>query len=274
MDFNGTLIANIMQYLFMNETVELNEDLIRHMVLNSIKSVKQKFSEYGQLIISCDSRDYWRKDLFPYYKIKRKKDRDKSSVNWSDLYIYMDKIKKEISDNFKYPVIEVDKAESDDIIGFLVNKSYKEPILIISRDKDFISLQKYPNVKQYSTVDKKYYETNDPNKYLFENIIKGCTSDSIPNIFSSLDSIALGKRQKPVFQNKIDLWWKEKNIPEEYQERFNFNRKLIDLSMTPKDIQENILESYQNQINKKKKNLINYFIQHNLKEQLSNIQDF
>jgi hypothetical protein len=275
LDFSGTMVANIMQYLYSNDTVEINEDLIRHMILKSIHHIILKYKQEGNLIISCDSNNYWRKDIFPYYKIGRKKSREESLINWTEMYKYMRKIKQEIADNFSYPIIEVDGAESDDIIGVLVRKFSKDDkILILSRDKDFVQLQKYPNVSQYSSVDKKFYYSENPSKDLFEKIIKGDAGDSIPNIFSPLDSIALSIRQKPAHQKKIDLWWEEKKIPDELKERFDLNKKLIDLTQTPDIIQEKILESYESQINKKKKNLMNYFIEHNLSNLLTDIQDF
>ena len=275
LDFSGTMVAAVMQYLFMNDTVELNEDLIRHMVLKSIQAVKRKHRDYGNVIISCDSHTYWRKDLFPYYKIGRKKTREESLINWSDVYKYMRKIKEEINESFSYPMIEVEGAESDDIIATLVRLVFLvEPVMIVSRDHDFMQLQRYKNVKQYSSVDKKFLETDDPNKYLFEHIIKGDSGDSIPNIFSPINSVALNIRQKPAHKKKIDLWWEDKRVPDELKERFDLNRQLIDLSKTPMELQKKIVETYFVQKDKPKKNLMNYFMEHNLSELLPDIQNF
>ena len=276
LDFSGTIIANLMKYFFMNETEEINEDLVRHMVLSSIKYVNREFKKnYGRLVISCDAKNYWRKDVFPYYKINRKKKREESKINWSEVYEYIDKIKKEIKENFPYIMIEVDHAESDDVIGMLVKTFWRdEKILIVSRDHDFSQLQHYKNVSQYSSVDKKFIEVGDPDKFLFEHIIKGDSGDSIPNIFSPGNSIALGIRQKPAYQKKIDLWWEDKQVPKEYQERFELNRRLIDLSQTPKPIQDKILSEFNSQLSKPRKSLINYFMENNLSSLMSEMQDF
>ena len=265
-----------MQFFYMNDTVELNEDLIRHMILKSIRVAKRNEKDYGKLVISCDSANYWRKDVFPYYKIGRKKSREKSTINWNELYKYMRKIKEEIAENFSYIIIEVDGAESDDIIYTLV-KNVQEKTLIISKDKDFLQLQRFSHVDQYNSVDKKKMVMDTPedaNKYLFEHIIRGDTGDSIPNIFSPSNSFVMNLRQKPAHKKKIELWWQEKKIPDEYKERFEENRNLIDLSRSPKEIQKKIMESYENQLNKKNKNLMNYFMEHNLSDLLSDIQDF
>jgi 5'-3' exonuclease len=269
------MIAAIMKYLFMNDTTIIDEDLVRHMILNSIRSINTQFKkDYGNLVISCDGRDYWRKELFPYYKIKRKKTMDESTIDWGELHTFMNKIKKEIEENFKYIVIQVDKAESDDIIGTLVRNFYnKENILICSRDHDFQQLQKYASVKQYNSIDRKFMLTEDIDKFLFEHICKGDSGDSIPNIFSPLNSIALNIRQKPAYQKKIDAW-SETGVPEEYKERFELNKKLIDLSYTPEDLQTKIMEEYNKQQLKPKKNILNYFIKYGLREMASCLQEF
>ena len=45
--------------------------------------------------------------------------------------------------------------------------------MIVSGDKDFIQLQKYPNVQQYSPILKKYVNGHDPITYIKEHILKG-----------------------------------------------------------------------------------------------------
>jgi len=273
-DFHGTIIANVMKYLFMNQVEVIEEDLVRHMVLNSIRALKTRFEgEFGKLVISCDSRFYWRKDFFPYYKIKRQQQRTESVIDWGQVYTFMDMIKKEVEENFSYPVIQVDNAESDDVIYSIVNNFPDERILIASRDHDFKQLHNRKNVFQYNPIDEVMVVVADPAKYLFEHIIKGDSGDSIPNVFSPLDSIALNKRQKPAYQKKIDLWY-ESGVPEEFKERFAFNKKLVDLSEVPQEIQEKVMECYKNQLNKPKKKLMNYFMEHNLKEMFANIQEF
>ena len=60
---------------------EVSHDLIRHMVLNTYRIMKNKFSrEYGELVICHDSGDCWRKKFFPEYKASRKKQKKKSVI--------------------------------------------------------------------------------------------------------------------------------------------------------------------------------------------------
>ena len=143
-DLNQVLIANLMQQLNQDKNQKLDEGLIRHMVLNSLRSYNKQFkSKYGKIIICCDSKSYWRREFFPFYKANRKKDRDKSGLDWNLIFLTLNKVRDELKENFPYKTIEVDGAEADDIIGVLAARLSKhEDVLILSSDKDFGQLQK------------------------------------------------------------------------------------------------------------------------------------
>ena len=212
LDLNQVMISNIMMQL--NHSNDVEEDLVRHMILNSIRMYKQKFSkDYGELVIACDDKNYWRKDIFPYYKAHRKEDRSKSTHDWNKIFEVLNKIRDELKQHFPYKVIQVDRAEADDIIGVLVhqnglylNNDTAERILILSGDKDFGQLQKYANVDQYSPVLKKWVKINDPRRFLVEHIIKGDRGDGIPNFLSEDSCIINKKRQRPIASKKLDTW--------------------------------------------------------------------
>ena len=73
-DLNQVMISNLMVQLGGQKGVELEEDLFRHMILNSLRSVRKKFNgDYGELVICCDDKNFWRRQRFPYYKANRKK---------------------------------------------------------------------------------------------------------------------------------------------------------------------------------------------------------
>jgi len=121
LDLNQVMISNMMMQL--NHSDEVEEDLVRHMILNSIRMYKQKFSaDYGELIIACDDKNYWRKDIFPYYNAHRKEDRKASTHDWNKIFECLNKIRDELKEYFPYRVIQVDRAEADDIIGVLAKK--------------------------------------------------------------------------------------------------------------------------------------------------------
>jgi len=264
---------------------ELNEDLVRHQILNSIRSYKQKFSnKYGEIVIACDDKNYWRKDIFPYYKSHRKKDRDASTHDWGRIFEILNKIRDEIRDNFPYKVIQVSRAEADDIIGVIVrehgvylNNESIERILILSGDKDFGQLQKYANVDQYSPVLKKWINISDPRRFLREHIMRGDRGDGIPNFLSEDSCIINKKRQKPLASKKVDVWVDEE--PEMFCDEimirnYKRNEELIDLEMVPENISDMIIEQYQKYEVPKRSGLLNYFIKNRLKYLMDSIGEF
>ena len=279
-DLSQVMISNLMMQLGNHTNTEVEEDLLRHMILNSIRSYNQKFKdEYGEMIIACDDRNFWRRDIFPYYKANRKKSREKSELNWTQIFDALHKIRDELKTFFPYRVIQVDSAEADDIIGSLVmaNGDTNEKILILSGDKDFVQLQRYNNVKQYDPVQKKFRTTNDPDRFIKEHIMRGDVGDGIPNFLSTDNCLVVGERQKPVASKKLDVWVNQK--PEEFcDERmlrgYRRNQQLVDLTFIPQNVQDNILSEYEAQGGKDRKNLFNYFIEKKLKNLIESINEF
>jgi 5'-3' exonuclease len=201
-----------MMQLGNHTNAQLEENMVRHMVLNAIRSFNQKFShEYGEIVVACDNTNNWRKKEFPYYKANRKKNQEKSELDWKGIFDCLGKIRQELKDYFPYRVIDVECAEADDIIaalvhtrGKIVSSANNEKILILSGDKDFIQLHVYSNVRQYDPVRKKFIEHNDPERYLKEHILKGDSGDGVPNVLSGDDCFVIGQRQKPLTTKKIE----------------------------------------------------------------------
>jgi len=280
-DFSQVMLSNIMVQIGNHTNAQLDENMVRHMVLNSIRMYKTKFGpEYGEVIIACDATNYWRRTLFPYYKANRKKSQAASELDWKAIFECLNKIRDELLTVFPYRVIRVDTAEADDIIGTLAKEfgNTSEKILIISGDKDFQQLQTYMNVKQYNPVLKKFITCNDPSKFLKEHIIKGDSGDGIPNFLSDDNCLVVGTRQKPVTQKKLDEYLKKN--PEEFCQtltqlrNYKRNQQLIDLSKIPETVMESIMVEYNAQANKKAPELMNYFIQHKLKNLMEHINEY
>jgi hypothetical protein len=248
-DFSGIAISNIV----INKT--LDENMIRHMILNSIRMYRSKFhKEYGEVIIAADGANNWRRGAFPQYKASRRKDRDKSDFDWGEAFRIMHMVKEEILENFPYKVIHEEGCEADDIIGTLVEHTNEfgnyEPVMIISADGDFKQLQKYDNVKQFSPLLKKFVVEDHPRLHLLEKIIKGDKGDGVPNILSDDNVFIEELRQTPVSKKKMaDIlnaveaadtskpWWRN----------FQRNEMLIDLTKTPQHLKDNILKSFESQ---------------------------
>ncbi len=197
-DMNQIAVANLMMNLKMNNSKTIDESMVRHMILNSIRMYRMDHhDEYGEVVLTWDSKHSWRRDYFPEYKASRRKGREESDLNWDDIFGTLNKIRNEIKENFPYKYLEVFGAEADDIIGFLCEENRDEKIMIISGDKDFIQLQKYPNVKQWSPITKKDVNGFNPTTYLKEHILRGDTSDGVPNVLSPDNTFIDGLRQRP-----------------------------------------------------------------------------
>jgi 5'-3' exonuclease len=276
-DLNQTLISSFMAHIGSNPKAEISEKLVRHIVLTTILNFKKRFGEtYGEIVLCDDSTNYWRKDFHPYYKGARKKQRKESPFDWALIFNNLKKIKDELREHFPYRLIQIERAEADDIIAALCEEwstsHPEEKILILSNDHDFLQLQKYSNVSQYSPMQKRFLKTNNPKKHILEKILKGDAGDGVPNILSDDDTFMVDhKRQKPLRQNKIDLWLSDaeefkKFLSEDkiYQENFNRNMKVINLDYIPLEIKKDIIKEYHSQ-NPQKRGFMNYFIKNNLR---------
>lgn len=279
-DLQQVLISNLMQQVGSKPKTAIDENLIRHMVLNSLRATSRQFKhKYGDLVIACDNKNFWRKSAFPFYKSHRKKDREASPHDWHLIFETLHKIRDELKENFPYKVMDVDGAEADDIIGVLAPRlAAHEPVLILSSDKDFLQLQKFKGVDQYSPILKRFIKTDDPHKYVKEHIIRGDRGDGIPNFLSPDNSLASGERQKSISSKKLVEWISAE--PETFcttevmRRGYARNRLLVDLSFIPDTIQESILKEYEVPKRGSKSKMLNYFIEKRLKLLIQSLDEF
>ena len=279
LDMNQISVASLMMQLNMSKTDVVDEDMVRHMILNSVRMYRTQFiKDYGEIVLAWDSKHYWRRDYFPHYKKNRRKSRDKDGKDWESIFNCLNKIKQELADNFPYKHIEVHGAEADDIIATLVKEYPNEKIMIISGDKDFIQLQKYSNVSQYSPILKKHVNGEDPEDYIRVHILKGDASDGVPNVLSNDDVFVEGLRQKPLSKKKIEAWkdgdFNGKIVNDNVIRNYERNKTLIDLECIPSEISANIKTTFQEAKHGDKSKLLTYFIENRLKELTDSIGDF
>ena len=277
-DYSQTIISNLMAEFNGRKDVDVEINLLRHMVVNTIRSYHVNFKDqYGELVIACDHKRYWRKDIFPYYKANRRKAREDSGYNWNAIFDAINTIKAELKEFFPYRVVEVNGAEADDIIATLC-KHVDQPIMIVSGDHDFIQLQKNSSVKQWSPITKKNIVCDStPEQFLFEHIIKGDKGDGVPNVLTSDDAIITNVRQKPIQSKKMEMWYKDRStLPTDvvFTKNFDRNQKLIDLSMIPKDIEQSIINTFNIHPLKDRSLILNYFIEHKMKNLMESLEDF
>ena len=277
------MISNLMVTLS-RDSMELSEDLVRHMVLNSLRGHNKKFrKEYGEMVIACDSKNVWRRQIFPNYKAGRKANRAKSEHDWDAIFSMLHNIKDEIRNFLPYKVIEIETAEADDIIATLVNRlqrqvgpNHAKKVLILSGDKDFIQLHNN-NIRQYNPVLSKFVgKGEEPSIYIKEHILKGDRSDGVPNILSDDNVFIEGRRQRPLSKKKIDAWVKEvfMTFTEEEQKNYNRNRKLIDLNCIPPELEAKIINEFNDVKVASRDKILNYFITKKLKTLIEVIDEF
>lgn len=290
-DFSQTTIAAIMVEMGGRNDITVEPDLVRHMVLGSLRMYKQKFgSEYGEIIIACDNRNNWRKDVYQFYKANRKKSRDESTIDWDSIFKCIATVREEINLYMPYKVIQVDNTEADDVIAVLAKWSQEndltetmfgsepKPFLILSRDRDFVQLHKYSNVRQYSPIEKKWVKPEvSAEMDLMIKLIKGDAGDGVPSVLCP-DDFLVNKEQysraPPVTQKVIEKFSLRSNLNEDELIRLNRNASVIDFSLIPDEIQQRIINTYTNTPSKDKSKMLNYFIKYKLKNMMETITDF
>lgn len=281
-DYSGIAIASIFSQ---DRPEEIQEGLIRHMILNSLRRYNLKFrKEYGQMVIACDSSS-WRKETYPQYKAKRKSNRDESPLDWGHFFTLINGVRDEIKENMHYPVISADRAEADDVIATLVKSTQEfgkaEPVMIVSSDKDFFQLQRYSNVKQFSPMKRDFATVDDAAFYKFDHVCRGDSSDGVPNILSVDETFTEGIRQKPMRAKKIQEWYTAKDdsqlmdmMGHETYRNYCRNKSVIDLDYIPKDISRDIIYKYNSQINKTKGRVLTYLIEKRCNMLIDSVSDF
>jgi hypothetical protein len=286
-DMSQVMTANLMvQIGDRSGGIELNESVLRHMILNSIRSYRTKFkAQYGELVLAFDGPNSWRKTFFPFYKKNREKMRVESPIDWNTVFEYFTNITEELKLYFPYPVIKIPGAEADDVIASLVKAfgndtgmNYGEPLLIISGDKDFAQLQTYSNVSQFDPIFKRWIKVDDPIKALKEHIIRGDVGDGVPNIFSPDNCLVMKIRQKPIREVKLKEWLNQEVdeycTTEELKRNYIRNKTLIDLAESPVSIYNQTMEIYKGHEKPARMGLMNYFIKNRLKNLMECVGDF
>ena len=278
LDLNQVMLSNLMMQLG-NHSGALDEGMVRHMILNTVRSLNSKYrNTYGQLVIAADGPHNWRRTYFPNYKIRRRLNQSKSTLDWSSIYSCMNTVREELKEYFPYPVVHVEGCEADDVIATLTNTFTKngEKVLILSGDKDFRQLHN-GLVTQFDPTRKKFLTVDDPKEVLKEHIITGDSGDDIPNVLSPDNTFADGIRQVTLTAGRMEtlrMISLDMDIGDDIRRNFIRNSTLIDLSNTPQELKDKILAEYSAQLNKPQHDLIKFFMARNLKNLMEYINDF
>lgn len=286
-DFSQIVLSSIMGTF--QPTDKIDEDMIRHIVLNTLRSnVLKNKVKFPKIIICLDNSEngYWRKKVASHYKYKRSKARDDSDYDFEFIFSVMAKVKQEMIDNFPYTIMDLEGVEADDHIGVLTPYYVDQgvPVLITSSDGDFTQLHTSPLVRQWSPMQKKWVKPKHgsaANDLRFKNL-KGDKKDGIASIRATSDHYTYddGRRAPSVTAKMLELWM---NTPEEEMFevlgedlflRYKENQKLIDLKFIPNDIQCNILTRCKEYRPAPKSKLFTYFAANKLEKLITNMSDF
>lgn len=294
-DYSQVALATILTFQReLRGTEDEVKNLIRHVTLSTIKSYKKKYGkEYGQIVIACDGRKYWRKEIFEHYKAGRKKARDASDLDWKLIFDTLSEMRDDLIKYFPYKVIHVDRAEADDVIATmtkwlqsneLVQEGLMEEaqkILILSSDKDFKQLQLLEGeVKQWSPMQKKYVTASksEIKTWMIEHVAKGDSGDGVPNVLSADDVFVKGERQKVMSAKRLEEFLeKGKDACRTDTERRNWDRneKLVLFDYIPEDVQNEIVQTYLNsKPNTDRMAIMNYLMEKRCRLLLDDLQDF
>ena len=278
-DYSGISIAPIV----MGQAKFNDENLLRHMILNTIRMYRQKFKKYGEVVIVADAGGNWRKDVYPEYKAKRKQNREESKIDWDEAFRIINMVLSELKEYFPYKVIHQWGCEADDAIAEIVKWTQEfgnyEEVMIVSADKDFKQLQKYNNVHQYSPMTKKLIKVENPRLELLEHILSGDTGDGVPNVMSDDKVFAEGRKQNTLTAKKKEALVKDPHaLGEEVYRNFLRNKKMIDLteeSAIPDNIRKEIISTFETQDkSQNKKKVLNFFIQNQCRNLIEVLDEF
>jgi len=223
----------------------------KNAVLNNIFTLIKKYKS-DEVIIAYDKKidgKYWRTDIFPDYKGQRKALADANVlVDFKEFNPIKFDFQKDFIEAFTtIKHIELDRIEADDIAAILCKNLNNVSITIITSDQDYKQLLQYKNVKIFDPIKRKDMTTFDWKKELTIKVVVGDGSDNIPNIKKGK---AGPKTAELIATIGLDNWIEKVGFHEtekpEIRAQYALNRKLIDMSYIPSDIENKIMENYNN----------------------------
>lgn len=287
LDFSQIVLSAC--HVFENELSVYNQDkdgaknILRHVILSQILHWRTKYHDsYGEVIVCCDGKNYWRKNIFPQYKANRKKAKRESIIDWGLVFGMMDTLIEDLRSFFTYKVLKVDGAECDDVISTLIRSAREngsdEPFMIVSADKDFLQLQRFPRVWQVSPMRKTAVVSKNPEADLAEKIIRGDAGDGIPSVLND-DCAYVDETYK---SSRMSRKMFERLMSEGYDNcsdrvikaHWERNRTLIDFRFIPAEITSAILKRFAEPPQGNKVKMFNYLTEKRCYKLLDRIEDF
>lgn len=243
--------------------------IFKNLAFNEIISHVEKFQP-DRVILAIDSKNYWRKDIYPEYKSHRKEGRDNSKINFEEFFPIANKFTESLKNLFSaFYFISTDRCEADDIMATLSYNFSKrgEQTVVVSIDSDLKQLLSDKNISIYNPRSREMVICENPEEELMIKCISGDSGDDIPNI-AVLDEekyLFEGKRvglgevgAKKILEHedfincdflikKVETKYPKltkDTIKEEIKKNFERNKNLIDLKKIPSQYTEAILNTF------------------------------
>lgn len=294
LDYNQVALSGVFQFMkeINPKNPEKSKDIIRHAILSSILSNKKKYTqEYGELVITADGNNYWRKDKFEFYKANRKTSRDASDIDWKFIFEILSETREDLKENFPYKVLHIEGCEADDIIAVLCKWTQENDLtdnvlfseakktLILSSDHDFAQLHQYDNIRQWAPAQKKFVpKPKNIKHFINEHIAKGDSGDGVPSILSNDNCFVEKIRQSPMTKKRLEEFLEQgigacRNDTE--IRNWHRNELLVCFDKIPDYIEQRILEEFTKETPKNGKGKIfNYLVKNKMRLLLDSIEDF
>ena len=250
---------------------EVGFGIMRHSILKNILYSINKFNP-DRVYICCDDRRNWRKKLYAEYKGQRAAAKEKQDVDWVQFYATAE----EVSDGFKvafpFHVVKVPYLEADDIIAAMIRKNVsEEEHIVITSDNDYKQILQYKNTRVYDPMSRDFMKSLNPFVDLETKIIMGDKSDNIPAIAPRIGVKTAEKLIEGVAAYK-DQTLQQLLENSEIKKNYDLNKKLIDLTKTPRDLIV-LLEKYLAEYTlASTKGMFQYFINNGMRDMISKIE--
>lgn len=207
--------------------------------MNEMLASFKKYKADG-VLCAFEGKGNWRKSFYADYKNKEKDD-----IYAEDVKEAIGMIMDFLTAHSSIKCVSVPKSEADDVIAVACQNKGDYPTVIISSDKDFVQLLKWGDTRLYSPQQDKERTSEDPDYDLFMKCIRGDTSD---NIFSAFPRVRATKLEEAFYgdsMSMLNLLETELKDGEKVVDKYQFNKKLIDLTQQPEKLREQILAELQ-----------------------------
>ncbi len=202
-----------------------------------------------KVVLAFDTKGSWRYELYEEYKANRKKQYGKYPLDKEGFMVALNQMISDMEEYFtNIYTIHAKECEGDDIIAVLAKEVFTKEnhnVIIVSGDTDLNQLIALPNVRQFNPMKNEYYNVINPKKELDIKILSGDKSDNITPI-----KRGVGVKTAEKILNRedgLDGFIAEQETELEQQtvtEKFERNKKLIDLDFIPTRIRKRILDAY------------------------------